>query len=130
MNVVLDRRLAEVAVGVRARSDSQEDPVCGGSRFLFCAPQGGRTVLGTWYAASSVGDESTRAQGAKALVKEFNDACPGLDLTNRDVVDCHGGGCRSRTAGSRAGPMPSPNGPESPIMGQPMGSGTLAQLRV
>ena len=91
MNVVLDRRLAEVAVGVGARSGSEEDPVCGGSRFLFCAPQRGGTVLGTWYAASSVGDESTRAHGAKALVKEFNDACPGLDLTNRDVVDCQWG---------------------------------------
>src|SRR5918994_1064126 len=87
MNVVIDRRLAEAAVGVRARSGSQEDPVCGGRRFLFCAPQDGRTVLGTWYAASSVWDESTRARGAKALVKEFNDACPGLDLTNVDVVD-------------------------------------------
>jgi glycerol-3-phosphate dehydrogenase len=91
MNVVLERRLAEVAAGVRARSDSREDPVCGGGRFLFCAPQGERTVLGTWYAASSVGDESTRAQGTQALVKEFNDACPGLDLTNRDVVDCQWG---------------------------------------
>ena len=91
MNVVLDRRLADVAVGVRARSGSQEDPVCGGGRFLFCAPQGSRTVLGTWYAASSVGDGSTRAHGAKALVKEFNDACPGLDLKNQDVVDCQWG---------------------------------------
>jgi glycerol-3-phosphate dehydrogenase len=91
LNVVLGRRLAEVAVGVRARSGSQEDPVCGGGRFLFCAPQGGGTVLGTWYAASTVGDESTRAYGAKALVKEFNDACPALDLREQDVVGCQWG---------------------------------------
>jgi glycerol-3-phosphate dehydrogenase len=91
MNVVLGRRVAELAVGVRARSGSQEDPVCGGGRFLFCAPQGGGTVLGTWYAASTVGDESTRAYGAKALVKEFNDACPALDLTEQDVVGCQWG---------------------------------------
>ena len=91
MNVVLDRRLADVAVGVRARSGRREDPVCGGGRFLFCAPQGGRTVLGTWYAPSSVGDESIRVQGARALVKELNDACPGLDLASRDVVDCQWG---------------------------------------
>jgi glycerol-3-phosphate dehydrogenase len=91
MNVVLDRRLAETAVGVRARSGRREDPVCGGGRFLFCAPQRGQTVLGTWYAPSSVGDGSARVHGAKALVKEFNDACPGLDLTIRDVVDCQWG---------------------------------------
>ena len=91
MNVVIGRRLAEVAVGVRARSGRREDPVCGGGRFLFSAPQGGRTALGTWYAPSSVGDESTGVSGARALVQEFNDACPGLDLTDRDVVDCQFG---------------------------------------
>jgi glycerol-3-phosphate dehydrogenase len=91
LNVVLGRRLAEVAVGVRARSGSQEDPVCGGGRFLFCAPQDRGTVLGTWYAASTVGDESTRAYGTRALLQEFNEACPGLDLTERDVVGCQWG---------------------------------------
>jgi glycerol-3-phosphate dehydrogenase len=91
MNVVLSRRLAKVAVGIRARSGSREDPVCGGGRFLFCAPQGAGTVLGTWYAASQVGDASARASGAKVLVKEFNDACPGLDLTDGEVVDSQWG---------------------------------------
>jgi glycerol-3-phosphate dehydrogenase len=91
MNVVLGRRVAELAVGVRARSGSREDPVCGGERFLFCAPQGGGTVLGTWYAASSVGNESTRAYGAQALVQEFNEACPGVGLTEQDVVGCQWG---------------------------------------
>ena len=91
LNVVLSRRLAEVAVGVRARSGRREDPVCGGGRFLFCAPHGPSTVLGTWYAASSVGDESARGHGAKALVKEFNDACPGLRLTDQDIADCQWG---------------------------------------
>ena len=91
MNVVIRRRLGEVAVGVRARSGSQEDPVCGGRRFLFCAPQGKGSVLGTWYAASAKDSESTRAYGAKALVNEFNDACPGLELTHPDVLDCQWG---------------------------------------
>ncbi len=91
LNVVLNRRLAEVAVGVRARSGCQEDPVCGGGRFLFCAPQGHGTVLGTWYVASSLGDEATRGSGAKALVREFNDACPGLELTDGDIADCQWG---------------------------------------
>jgi glycerol-3-phosphate dehydrogenase len=91
LNVVLGRRVADLAVGVRARSGSQDDPVCGGRRFLFSAPQGGGTVLGTWYAASAVGNDSTRSYGAKALVREFNDACPGLDLTEQDVVGCQWG---------------------------------------
>jgi glycerol-3-phosphate dehydrogenase len=91
MNVVVHRHLAEMAVGVRARSGRQEDPVCGGGRFLFCAPQGGSSALGTWYAASAAGSESLLTQGAKALLKEFNQACPGLGLTDRDVVDCQWG---------------------------------------
>jgi len=91
MNVVLGRRLAEVAVGVRARSGSREDPVCGGSRFLFCAPQLRGTVLGTWYAASTVGDAASRGKGARTLIHEFNDACPGLELSERDVVGCQWG---------------------------------------
>ena len=91
MNVVVNRQLASVAVGVRARSGSQEDPVCGGRRFLFCKPHGAGTALGTWYAPSSVGDDSSRGYGVKALVKEFNDACPTLDLTSQDVADCQWG---------------------------------------
>jgi glycerol-3-phosphate dehydrogenase len=91
LNVVVKRQLSKVAVGIRARSGSREDPVCGGSRFLFCAPQGGGTVLGTWYAASPVGDESARSYGAKALVAEFNDACPGLDVSDQDISDCQWG---------------------------------------
>ena len=91
MNVVVGRQLADTAVGVRARSGRQDDPVCGGGRFLFCAPHGGGSVLGTWYAAAAVGTESTLAHGAQALVNEFNDACPGLGLTDRDVVHCQWG---------------------------------------
>jgi glycerol-3-phosphate dehydrogenase len=57
-------------------------------------------VLGTWYNASTVGDDSTRAYGTRALLKEFNEACPGLDLTERDVV------------GSQWGWLPLRNGKE------------------
>src|SRR5688500_17073028 len=91
LNVVIRRRLAEMAVGVRARSGRQEDPVCGGGRSVFCAPPGEGRALRNRYAASGAGCDSTLARGAKALVKEFIDACPGLGLTDRDVVDCQWG---------------------------------------
>ncbi len=100
VNVVLRRRLSRVAVGVRSRSGSREDPVCGGSRFLFCAPQGQGTVLGTWYIPGEHEDTSARAHGTRALVREFNEACPGLGLTDADIV------------GSQWGWLPLKNGRE------------------
>ncbi|HEU5304046.1 MAG TPA: FAD-dependent oxidoreductase, partial [Gemmatimonadales bacterium] len=92
LNLVLGRRLADVAVGVRARSTRQEDPVGGGRRFLFFAPQGDATLLGTWYTLAEEGDvPRARATGAQALLHELNEACPGLRLTQNDVVRCHWG---------------------------------------
>ncbi|HEU4680569.1 MAG TPA: FAD-dependent oxidoreductase, partial [Gemmatimonadales bacterium] len=73
LNLVIGRRLAEVAVGVRARSARREDPVGGGRRFLFCAPQGEATLLGTWYTLADASDvAAARASGARALLQEFN----------------------------------------------------------
>ena len=87
MNLVIGRRLADVAVGVRAHSGRGEDPVCGGRRFLFFAPQGEATLLGTWYAAADAADpHAALERGPRALLQELNDACPGLELTGGDVV--------------------------------------------
>ena len=92
LNLVIGRRLAEVAVGVRARSGRREDRVGGGRRFLFFAPQGDATQLGTWYTLAAASEiEAARALGIRALLEEFNDACPGLRLSDRDVVRCHWG---------------------------------------
>ena len=91
LNVVIGRRLAEVAFGVRSRSGPREDPVCGGHRFLFCAPHGQGTLLGTWYAANAKDPQAVRARGVSALLGEFNDACPGLKLSPGDVVRCQWG---------------------------------------
>ena len=86
LNLVLNRRLAEVGVGVQSGSGSQDDPVCGRQRFLFCAPHGRGTVLGTWY-TGDIGDPvAAHARGVRALLQEFNAACPGLDLSQADVV--------------------------------------------
>jgi glycerol-3-phosphate dehydrogenase len=87
VNVVIGRRLADVAVGVQAHSGLAEDPVCGGHRFLFVVPQGATALLGTWYAVDE-GSE-TRAvceRGVGSLLREFSEACPGVRLSPADVV--------------------------------------------
>jgi glycerol-3-phosphate dehydrogenase len=91
LNVVIARRLADVAVGVRSRSGPREDPVCGGHRFLFCAPQGKGTLLGTWYTADPSDPRVECDRGVPALLGEFNDACPGLELSPGEVVRCQWG---------------------------------------
>ncbi|MBA2458380.1 MAG: FAD-dependent oxidoreductase [Gemmatimonadales bacterium] len=87
LNLVLGRQLAQVAVGVRALSGPADDPVIGGRRFLFLAPQDNATLLGTWYAEDDGSDpRALVARGALALLAEFNAACPGLDLSPGDVA--------------------------------------------
>jgi glycerol-3-phosphate dehydrogenase len=86
VNLVVARRLADLAVGVRARSGRVEDPVCGGRRFLFCAPEEQATLLGTWYTSGAADTRAARDRGVTSLLHEFNEACPGLDLSSRDVV--------------------------------------------
>ena len=76
---------------MQAQSGSQEDPVCGGRRFLFSAPHGQGTILGTWYTADAADPALARARGASVLLREFNDACPGLNLAPRDIVRCQWG---------------------------------------
>ncbi len=86
LNLIINRRLADVAVGVRARSSRQEDPVCGGHRFLFSAPLGKVTLLGTWYTADATDPAAARERGLRALLREFNEACPGLELAESEVI--------------------------------------------
>jgi glycerol-3-phosphate dehydrogenase len=86
LNLMVGRRLASVAVGVRASSGPADDPVIGGHRYIFLAPQEEATLLGTWYALDDGTDPNeAAARGAEALRAEFNAACPGLGLTPADV---------------------------------------------
>jgi glycerol-3-phosphate dehydrogenase len=87
INLVVGRPLASVGIGVRARSGPADDPVIGGHRYLFLAPQEGSTLLGTWYGKDEGEDvEAVADRGAEALRREFNAACPGLDLGRDDVA--------------------------------------------
>jgi glycerol-3-phosphate dehydrogenase len=89
LNLVVGRRLATAAVGVRAPTGAELDPIIGGRRFVFLVPEGSTTLLGTWYAhADGAGTESLIRCGRQTLLEEFRGACPGLDLSHTDVLDC------------------------------------------
>jgi len=75
VNVLISRPLSSVAVGVEA-----------GNRFLFAVPRNGKTLLGTWYASADSDPRATPEWGQEALVRDFNQACPGLELSAADVV--------------------------------------------
>ena len=89
LNLVIGRRVAEVAVGLRSSRLPSGDPGGSGGRFLFLAPQERSTLLGTWYA---VADRTATIpppaldRGAETLLAEFNRACPGLGLSPSDDV--------------------------------------------
>jgi glycerol-3-phosphate dehydrogenase len=92
VNVVVGRRLADVAVGVQAHSGLAEDPVCGGQRFLFVVPKVTTTLLGTWYAVDEGSETGTLCErGVRSLLREFNEACPGVRLSAADVVRSQSG---------------------------------------
>ncbi|MBA3658125.1 MAG: FAD-dependent oxidoreductase [Gemmatimonadales bacterium] len=92
LNVILNRRLADVAVGVRALSTAEQDPVIGGGRYLFAVPHGASTLLGTWYAiagdavAGSADDSALIERGVRSLIAEFNAACPAARISAGDVL--------------------------------------------
>ena len=92
VNLVIDRALADVAVATLAHSSFAEDPVGGGNRYLFAAPQDGLTLLGTGYSVADDGNWSvTRERGMVSLLREFNQACPGLELSAGEVLGCQWG---------------------------------------
>ena len=86
LNLMVGHRLASVGVGIRALSGAADDPVIGGHRYMFLAPQENATLLGTWYAKDEGEDlQAVAERGAAALRHEFNAACPGLDLPGDEV---------------------------------------------
>jgi glycerol-3-phosphate dehydrogenase len=87
LNLVVGRRLANAAIGVRGERPAAEDPIGGGHRFLFLAPQGDTTLLGTWYGVAERGEpEVALEQGSRMLLEDANRACPDLGLTPADIV--------------------------------------------
>jgi glycerol-3-phosphate dehydrogenase len=105
LNLVVGRRVADVAVGLRSSTSSDGDPGGSGRRFLFLAPQERSTLLGTWYGIGDDGKDPGPAldRGVETLLAEFNRACPGLALSRNDVVGRQWGRLPLK-AGLEAGP--------------------------
>ena len=92
LNIEVSGRLAEAAVGLRSPAGPAADPVMGGGRFVFLVPQDTSTLLGTWYVPWQGQDpDALVRRGAVALMAEFNEACPGLGLSEPDLVRCQWG---------------------------------------
>ena len=90
VNIRIDRVLASVAIGARSRTRADFDPVGGGGRYLFAAPKSGGSLLGTWYAPAGKSHASPD-HGRLTLLQEFNQACPGLELSAEEVTGCQWG---------------------------------------
>ena len=92
LNIEVGRRLAEVAAGVRAPTGAAEDPIIGGRRFLFLAPQERTTLLGTWYAPAD-GRKRGGAGGARrgGAARGVSGGLPGARARR--------GGCRGISVG-------------------------------
>jgi glycerol-3-phosphate dehydrogenase len=87
LNLVIRRRLAEAAIGVRSERSVAEDPIGGGHRFLFLVPQEDTTLVGTWYGMVEDGGlEAALERGRRALLEDVDRACPSLGLTSADVI--------------------------------------------
>lgn len=93
MNLVVRRRLAEVAVGVESHGQGASDPLFGDERYLFIAPWGDYSLLGTSYTLHdpAQGPPRITAEHIAALLTEFQTACPQLALTPADVSFFHYG---------------------------------------
>jgi glycerol-3-phosphate dehydrogenase len=96
VNLVMTRELGKAAVAVRSRSGEDLDPVCGGGRFMFMVPWRGHTLLGTSYRlqagpAGPAGQAGATAGDLLALLAEFNQACPELNLRPGEINFFHAG---------------------------------------
>ena len=93
INLVINRRLSQVAVGLESSGRGASDDLFGQKRNLFLVPWGESTLAGTSYTLYQ-GDADQAAPGADelaALLDELNSACPGLDLKPGDVGFFHWG---------------------------------------
>ena len=129
LNLEVGRRLAEVAVGVRAATGPADDPVVGGHRYVFLHPQERTTLLGTWYALPDGRSERELiAAGAAALLGEFRAVCPALGLDGADVVGYQWGWLPLK-AGREPG-RPTALAERPRVMGHGAGGGTARMFSV
>jgi glycerol-3-phosphate dehydrogenase len=93
INLVSKQSIANVAVGVQSKTTKEDDPVCGGKRFMFIVPWGKSTLFGTSYKIfiDDIDSYTVPEKVLKELIDEFVEACPGLNLSLEDISFYHRG---------------------------------------
>ncbi len=93
INLLSHQTLGNVAIGMRSKTPRERDPVCGGNRFLFMAPWGEFTLFGTLYKklCDDINSYNVPKEVIQELIDEFNEVCPGLNLTYENVSFYHRG---------------------------------------
>lgn len=113
-NVVVDRQVADVAVGLEPPGSGDVSVGRdGGDRVFFLAPWLGRTLLGTGYVPGGMDAPATVDDSDVAsLLERFNAAAPALDLSPEEVTHVHVGNlpAESTSGGLRLLDRPEPPG--------------------
>jgi glycerol-3-phosphate dehydrogenase len=93
VNLVSRRPPGETAVGIRCGRGLAQSGVGGGGRHLFLVPWRDRTLIGTSYRKFSgePGREGITEVDLRDLLKDCNQAYPGLELSWRDITFYHAG---------------------------------------
>ncbi len=88
-NLVLRRRICDVAVGLQVPGDGVAD----GGRLLFATPWRSGSIIGTWYDQRQLdpGRLRVEAEDIASALAQINRALPGLALQAGDVCHAHVG---------------------------------------
>lgn len=109
MNLVVGRKLARCAIGVRVANEGGSSA---GARLLFLAPWREGTLMGTWYygAKCSPDDMSISRPLVQDALRQVNAAFPSARLESSDVTTVHLGQLPARPAqGAGTEPEPAAN---------------------
>jgi glycerol-3-phosphate dehydrogenase len=93
VNLVSHQSIGKVTVGVQSKTPKENDPVCGGNRFLFMSPWGKSTLFGTSYKNiyGNLDSYVVYEEVLQELINEFNEACPDLGLSFENISFYHRG---------------------------------------
>jgi len=93
LNLVSPKIISDTAIGFKSKTTREQDPICGGNRFIFLVPWRGYTLIGTSYKHFSghPDDCITRKKDIQNLLDECNIACPSLQLRFEDISFYHQG---------------------------------------
>ena len=91
---VIQRQLhADYGLAVAARNKDPDAVLSRGARHLFIVPWRGYSLVGVWHRVCDGDPDRVQVSEVElaAFIDEFNEACPGLDLSLDDVSMCNAG---------------------------------------